>query len=135
MYWTPGPDNSILISTENAVPINPENNAKIRYKVPISFALLDKNQRSHHIVIPALVPASVPGTNSKPTEGSDEPKKPADLTYLIFWLRDNLLKERGELFVESVGLPTDGGPATQVGGTFYAVRKMIYGGLAVVAGG
>ena len=47
MYWTPGPDNSILISTEKAVPISPENNAKIRYKVPISFALLDKNQRSN----------------------------------------------------------------------------------------
>jgi hypothetical protein len=47
MYWTPGPDNSSLISTENAVPNRPENNANIRYKVPISFALLDKNQRSH----------------------------------------------------------------------------------------
>ena len=47
MYWTPGPDNSSLINTENAVPSNPENRAKIRYNVPISFALLDKNQRSH----------------------------------------------------------------------------------------
>ena len=51
IYWTPGPDNSSLIKTENAVPSNPENNAKIRYKVPISFALHDKNQRSHHIEI------------------------------------------------------------------------------------
>jgi hypothetical protein len=49
IYWTPGPDNSNLINTENAVPNNPENKAKIRYKVPISFALLDRNQRSHHI--------------------------------------------------------------------------------------
>jgi len=47
MYWTPGPDNSSLISTEKAVPNNPENNEKIRYNVPISLALLDKNQRSH----------------------------------------------------------------------------------------
>jgi hypothetical protein len=51
IYCTPGPDNSSLISTEKAVPNKPENNAKIRYKVPISFALLDKNQRSHHIDI------------------------------------------------------------------------------------
>ena len=51
MYWTPGPDNSNLISTEKAVPIKPENKAKIRYNVPISFALLDKNQRSAHIEI------------------------------------------------------------------------------------
>ena len=35
MNWTPGPLNSILISTENAVPNNPENNAKIKYKVPL----------------------------------------------------------------------------------------------------
>ena len=48
MYCTPGPDSSNLISTENAVPNNPENNAKIRYNVPISFALDDKNQRSNH---------------------------------------------------------------------------------------
>jgi len=51
IYCTPGPDNSSLISTENAVPANPENNANIRYKVPMSLALLDKNQRSFHIVI------------------------------------------------------------------------------------
>jgi hypothetical protein len=51
MYCTPGPDSSNLINTENAVPINPENNAKIRYNVPMSFALLDKNQRSFHIEI------------------------------------------------------------------------------------
>jgi len=51
IYCTPGPDNSNLISTEKAVPINPENNANIRYNVPISFALLERNQRSSHIEI------------------------------------------------------------------------------------
>jgi len=51
IYCTPGPDNSILIKTENAVPNKPENKANIRYNVPISFALHDKNQRSHHIDI------------------------------------------------------------------------------------
>lgn len=48
MYCTPGPDNSNLINTEKAVPINPENNAKIKYNVPISLALLDKNHLSVH---------------------------------------------------------------------------------------
>jgi hypothetical protein len=48
IYCTPGPDNSNLINTENAVPINPENNAKIRYNVPISFALEEKNHLSNH---------------------------------------------------------------------------------------
>jgi hypothetical protein len=47
---TPGPDSSNLISTENAVPIRPENNAKIRYNVPMSFALDDKNHLSLHNV-------------------------------------------------------------------------------------
>jgi predicted secreted protein len=47
IYWTPGPDSSNLIKTEKAVPSNPENNANIRYNVPMSFALLDRNQRSH----------------------------------------------------------------------------------------
>ena len=54
MYCTPGPDSSSLISTEKAVPSKPENKAKIRYKVPISFALLLRNQRSDHIDIAEL---------------------------------------------------------------------------------
>jgi cleavage and polyadenylation specificity factor subunit 2 len=42
----------------------------------------------------------------------------------------------GRVEVESVGLPVvDGGvPQMGMGGTFYAVRKVIYDGLAVVAG-
>lgn len=50
MYCTPGPDNSSLINTEKAVPNSPEKRAKIKYNVPISFALLLRNQRSSHIV-------------------------------------------------------------------------------------
>jgi hypothetical protein len=46
IYCTPGPESSNLISTENAVPINPENNANIKYRVPISLALDDKNHLS-----------------------------------------------------------------------------------------
>ncbi|KAI0015775.1 beta-lactamase-like protein [Xylariomycetidae sp. FL0641] len=40
----------------------------------------------------------------------------------------------GRIDVESIGLPMDGGPATQLGGTFYAVKRTIYENLAVVAG-
>lgn len=50
MYCTPGPDNSNLINTENAVPIKPENKANIKYNVPISLALDDKNHLSCHSV-------------------------------------------------------------------------------------
>jgi len=54
MYWTPGPLNSNLIKTEKAVPNNPENKAKIRYNVPISLALEEKNHLSVHKEIPAF---------------------------------------------------------------------------------
>ncbi len=46
MNCTPGPDNSNLINTENAVPTKPANKAKIRYKVPISLAFVEKNHLS-----------------------------------------------------------------------------------------
>lgn len=41
-------------STEKAVPINPENNANIKYNVPISFALDDQNHLSVQRDIPEL---------------------------------------------------------------------------------
>ncbi|KAI0458264.1 beta-lactamase-like protein [Xylaria acuta] len=40
----------------------------------------------------------------------------------------------GRIDVESIGLPIGGGPAGQMGGTFYAVKRTIYENLAVVAG-
>lgn len=40
----------------------------------------------------------------------------------------------GRIDVESIGLPLGGGPASQMGGTFYAVKRTIYENLAVVAG-
>ncbi len=48
MYCTPGALNSILISTEKAVPTKPENKENIRYNVAILltsyyFALCNKN--------------------------------------------------------------------------------------------
>ena len=59
IYWTPGPDNSNLIRTENEVPASPANNAKIKYRVPMSLALLDINHLSFHIVIfVKLIPLS-----------------------------------------------------------------------------
>ena len=47
MNWTPGPDNSNLISTEKAVPSKPENKANIKYNVPISLAFDDQNHLSN----------------------------------------------------------------------------------------
>lgn len=39
--WTPGPLNSSLINTENAVPNSPENKANIKYNVPMSLAFVE----------------------------------------------------------------------------------------------
>ena len=50
MNCTPGPVSSRRISTEKAVPINPENKENIKYNVPISLALQDKNHLSFHMV-------------------------------------------------------------------------------------
>ncbi len=60
--------------------------------------LLFANERSHRITLPALVPAA---QGQSPADDGDAPKKPVDLEYLVFWLRDNLLKERVELFIEN----------------------------------
>ncbi|KAJ7135451.1 ubiquitin-related modifier 1 [Mycena crocata] len=68
----------------------------ISLKVEFSggLELLFSNQRSHKLSVPALVPT----TYDDASNSSDT--KPADITFLIHYLRDNLLKERVELFME-----------------------------------
>ncbi|OBZ76176.1 Ubiquitin-related modifier 1 [Grifola frondosa] len=65
--------------------------------------LLFSSQRSHRVTIPSRVPISESRAASGSPEDAtaDGETKPADLAYLIFWMRDNLLKERAELFVEN----------------------------------
>ena len=86
---TPGPDNSNLISTENAVPNKPENNASIKYKVPISFALDDKNHLSCHSVgclkVKYVVPCTlfIEATSSFLVEV--EKPLPNEILYFVNW--------------------------------------------------
>ncbi|KAJ2919680.1 hypothetical protein MD484_g713, partial [Candolleomyces efflorescens] len=61
--------------------------------------LLFSNQRTHKVSLPATVPKD--NTTALPGPENDSPTKPADVTYLIHYLRDHLLKERAELFVEN----------------------------------
>ena len=56
----------------------------VRVEFGGGLELLFSNQRSHRVEVPTTV---------------DD--KPTNLNYLIHWLKDNLLKERGELFVEN----------------------------------
>lgn len=57
----------------------------VRIEFGGGLELLFSNKKSHKVVIPAKT--------------TDE--KPTDVNYLILWLRDNLLKEREELFLDN----------------------------------
>lgn len=59
--------------------------------------LLFSNKRSHRITLPAAVPAS---NSTNITGPITETTKPTDITYLIYYLKDHMLKERLELFME-----------------------------------
>jgi ubiquitin related modifier 1 len=73
--------------------------------------LLFGNERNQSVLIPPLVPSDN-STHSSPSSSSSTPSsqndtpyagktKAADLEYLIYHLRDHLLKERPELFMEN----------------------------------
>ena len=62
--------------------------------------LLFDNKRSHRISIPAHVNSSSSAEHGGPKEESGESSGPANVQYLIHWLKENLLRERAELFVE-----------------------------------
>jgi ubiquitin related modifier 1 len=65
----------------------------VEMKLKIEFGggleLLFLNQRTHLIVIPSTVPQG------------DKKGQPVDIDFLVHWLKDNLLKERPELFIEN----------------------------------
>jgi hypothetical protein len=69
--------------------------------------LLFSNQRTHAVTVPSHVPVdnrtefnlSQAPDNSNLTPVTET--KPADITYLIHHMRDHLLKEREELFMEN----------------------------------
>jgi ubiquitin related modifier 1 len=73
--------------------------------------LLFGNERDQSVLIPSFVPSDN-STHSSPSSSSSTPStyndtpspgetKAADLEYLIYHLRDHLLKERPELFMEN----------------------------------
>ncbi len=79
----------------------------VRVEFGGGLELLFSNQKSHRLTIPARVPIPESGPTANSTDGKAEPTpsttegRPADITYLMYWLRDNLLKEREELFIEN----------------------------------
>jgi ubiquitin related modifier 1 len=69
--------------------------ASITLKVEFSggLELLFSNQRAHTVTVPAVVSVNYDDASSSDT-------KPTDIAHLIHHLRDHLLKERVELFME-----------------------------------
>lgn len=73
--------------------------------------LLFGNERNQSVLIPPFVPSdnsthsSSSSSSSTPSSCNDTPStgetKAADLEYLIYHLRDHVLKERPELFMEN----------------------------------
>ncbi|KII91750.1 hypothetical protein PLICRDRAFT_105361 [Plicaturopsis crispa FD-325 SS-3] len=76
----------------------------ISVKVEFSggLELLFGNTRSHSIVVPGRVSIKNTTTSVRDSEKKidENATKPADVAYLIAHLRDHLLQEREELFVE-----------------------------------
>ncbi|KIK41311.1 hypothetical protein CY34DRAFT_85646 [Suillus luteus UH-Slu-Lm8-n1] len=62
--------------------------------------LLFGNERNQSVLIPPFVPSDN-STHSSPDTPSTGETKAADLEYLIYHLRDHVLKERPELFMEN----------------------------------
>ncbi|KAF9269502.1 ubiquitin related modifier 1 [Marasmius fiardii PR-910] len=60
--------------------------------------LLFSNVKRHKIVLPTQVPAD---NNTKVDMPKNGDSKTPDMDFLIHWLRDKLLKERAELFMEN----------------------------------
>ncbi|KAF5374051.1 hypothetical protein D9757_010729 [Collybiopsis confluens] len=61
--------------------------------------LLFSNLKRHKLTLPSIVPLNN-STKLKEEALSSVETKPVDVEYLIYHLRDNLLQERAELFME-----------------------------------
>jgi len=62
--------------------------------------LLFDNKRSHRVSIPAYIPDESSTSPPDPPPSSAPGRAKTNVSYLIHWMRDNLLKERVELFME-----------------------------------
>ncbi|KAL0071195.1 Ubiquitin-related modifier 1 [Marasmius tenuissimus] len=60
--------------------------------------LLFSNEKKHKITIPSRVSTN---NNTTKNEVLDGDTKTTDMDFLIHWLRDHVLKERAELFMEN----------------------------------
>jgi ubiquitin related modifier 1 len=75
-----------------------ESTISIKVEFSGGLELLFDNKRSHKLALPAVVPSN--NDTKKDVVVAEGQGKPADVAYLIAYLRDHLLQERAELFEE-----------------------------------
>jgi hypothetical protein len=81
-------------------------NLSLKIEFGGGLELLFDNKRAHRISLPSRIPSSwspttrTSATGSAPSPMEHEETRPTDVRFLIYWLNDNLLRERSELFVE-----------------------------------
>ncbi|TEB25492.1 ubiquitin related modifier 1 [Coprinellus micaceus] len=75
-----------------------ESTISIKVEFSGGLELLFDNKRSHELALPAVVPLN--NDTKKDVVVAEGQGKPADVAYLIAYLRDHLLQERAELFEE-----------------------------------
>lgn len=86
---------SQLHSHSLLIDILPMSNISLDIEFAGGLELLFSNQRRHRVELPFEVPV-----DNSTDEGSLTATKNVDLAFLVVYLRDRLLKERPELFVE-----------------------------------
>lgn len=82
-------------------PNPPKASISVRVEFSGGLELLFSNQRSHRINIPFIVPTNNDTRLGNASNVEHAETKPADVDYLIHHLRDHLLQERVELFMEN----------------------------------
>jgi len=79
----------------------PMASAKMSLNLKVEFGggleLLFSNQRMHNITVPSTFKRQQKDQDSSL---SSQEESPVSVTYLLHWLKDNVLKEREELFLE-----------------------------------
>jgi ubiquitin related modifier 1 len=106
----PSPQNIDSTKEPPSEDSQPEAQTQRTINIKVEFGggleLLFSNIRSHTISLPSTIPPS--GSGSKTTFGAPAASTsasgsdvPANIRYLIRWLKENKLTERPELFVEA----------------------------------
>lgn len=89
------------VGGEDKAHLEVEGQIPVKVEFTGGLELLFSNQRSHRISLPSGVPVAAPDNPGERSTDECMQTRPADIKYLLHYLRDNLLQERVELFMEN----------------------------------